>query len=332
MKATFLHGRRDLRFDDIPMDHTPGTVAVQVHSVGICGSDVHYFSHGRCGDFVPKAPLTLGHEFSGVLVDPVGDLPAGTRVTVDPLQSCGKCHLCVGGRRNLCAQKRYMGSAAVYPHVHGALREFVSVPRRNVHRLPNNVSFEEGAMVEPAAVGLHAAKRAGALDGARVLVSGGGTIGQLTLRAALLAGATVHLSDPRPFARGVAQRTGAESVIDPRVWQPKENAYDCVFEASGALAALVTALSCLRKGGTLVQIGTLPNEISIPGNVIMAKELNVLGAIQYSTEFEEVLELLSEGRLEIADVNTHQFPFERTADALATAIEGPESLKVQVRL
>jgi L-idonate 5-dehydrogenase len=332
MKAIFLHGKRDLRFDEIPQDNPASDVKIKVHSVGICGSDVHYFSHGRCGPFVPKAPLTLGHEFSGVTVDSADGLPEGARVTVDPLHSCGVCELCVGNRRNLCPQKRYMGSAAVYPHLHGALREFVSVPRQNVYRLPDNVSFEEGAMVEPAAVSLHAVKRAGDIRGAKVLVSGGGTIGQLITRMARLEGADVHLSDPRAYARSVAKESGASTVIDPTAESLAENAYDCVFEASGALPAFVAALNGLKKGGTLVQIGTLPDELTMPGNIIMAKELNVLGAIQYSGEFKEIIEMLRDGRLHIADLNTHRFPFEQTVDAIDFAISGSESLKVQVQL
>lgn len=225
-----------------------------------------------------------------------------------------------------------MGSAAAYPHVQGAFRETVIVPAENVHVLPDSISFEEGAMIEPAAVSLHAVKQAGDITGKKVLVSGGGAIGQFIMRIAIALGGDVVLSDPKEFARNKALEGGASSVLNPFEDTIDDNSFDVVYEASGAAPSLVTAIKAATKRGTVVQVGTLPNDVSLPANLIMAKELNVVGAIQFSSEFGEVIDMIGSGTLKIADLNTHSFSFAETEKAIQFATEGNGTLKVQVVL
>ena len=335
MKSFKLHGSEDVRFEDCEIEHEENKVLVKVHSVGICGSDIHYYMHGKCGVFIPKNPFSLGHEFSGV-VESVGDnakgIKVGDRVAIDPLLSCGDCEYCDVGKRSLCAEKKYMGSAAAYPHVQGAMREYMSVPLQNTHVLPESVSFLEGAMIEPSAVSLHAVNQAGDIKGKKVLVMGGGTIGQLIMRIAISFGAIVDLSDPKEYNLEIAKKANINKTINPIDEKIEDLSYDVVFEASGAAVAFTSALSIVKKAGTVVQVGTLPDTVEMPGNLIMSKELSIVGTLQFGPEFGEVLQLIADGKLKISDLNTHRYKFDKIPDALAFAAKGEEAIKIQIEI
>jgi L-idonate 5-dehydrogenase len=338
MKSFKLYGSQDLRAEETDLEENEGQVVIKVNTVGICGSDIHYYMHGRCGVFVPKTPFSLGHEFSGIVTStPENDkgIKVGDRVAVDPLLNCGdidNCEYCAKGQRSLCSNKKFMGSAAAFPHVQGAMREEMTAPIANTHLLPDSVSFVEGAMIEPTAVCLHAVKKAGDLHGKKVLVAGGGTIGQLILRIAISKGADVDLSDIKAYSLDIAKKGGATKTINPAEEQIEDMTYDVVFEAAGAAPAFASALSSVKKGGTIVQVGTLPDTIEIPGNLIMTKELTVVGTLQFGSEFAESIELIGSGKLSIADLNTHSFNFDQTPEALEFASKGEDCIKVQINL
>ena len=289
MQRFRLYGSRQIALDHFttPIPE-PSEVLIAVSHVGICGSDKHYFAHGRCGAFVPRAPFALGHEFSGIVAalgDNVAGLRIGDRVAIDPLQACGQCAMCRDGHANLCANKRYMGSAAAWPHLDGAMGETVCVPASNVYRLPDTVSLTAAALIEPASVAYHAVQRAGPIEGAAVLVIGGGAIGQLILRIARALGARhTSLADPVAYNRAIGCESGAESVFDPAE-APHDIDYDVVWEAAGAESALTTAIQQVRKGGVIVQVGTLPDQVTLPANLIMAKEIDLRGSIQFHKAF-----------------------------------------------
>jgi L-idonate 5-dehydrogenase len=336
-----LHGAHDLHLDtlDIPRPGD-GEVLVRVARVGICGSDKHYFHHGRCGAFVPRAPFALGHELSGT-VAAVGAgvvaLMAGQEVTVDPLHACGTCEACRAGHASRCPAKRYLGSAAAWPHLDGGLGEFLCVPAHQVHRLPPGVGLEVGALVEPAAVAWQAVQRAGAVGGATALVVGGGAIGQMILRilTALGAGPGI-LVEPSPTHRVVGLRSGAAVVLDPAdpatLERLQAEAPAVAFECAGAATALTTCLTVVRPGGTIVQVGTLPEQVEVPLNRLMTKELTLRGSLQYHQAFPAVLKLLAERRLRLDDLITHRFPFDRTPDALEFALTARDAVKIQVEV
>lgn len=187
MKGYVLHGKNDIRLEtrEIPI-LTEGSVLIRATRSGICGSDIHYFSDGYIGRFVPRAPFVLGHEVIGRVVEVaegVDELSVGDRVVVEPCFPCGKCHACRTGRYNLCGDMRIIGSAGSFPHLDGGFAQFVTAPELNCFRVPESITDELGALVEPLAVGVHAAVRAGELAGRRILITGGGSIGQAVMAA-----------------------------------------------------------------------------------------------------------------------------------------------------
>ena len=344
MKRFRLHGPRLLTLDEVPEpDIGASDVLVAVRHVGLCGSDKHYFADGRCGTYVPQAPFALGHEFSGVVAaigDQVSGVKPGDRVAVDPLLACGQCPMCRSGHANLCREKRYMGSAAAWPHVDGGLSAKVAVPSCNVYPLPTSVDLAEAALIEPASVAFHAVRRAGSVAGANVLIVGGGAIGQLILRIVRVLGAArAVLADPIEYNRRVAMQGGADQAVDlqgdgvnERLGLQDSGGFDVVLEAAGAESALNTAIMLVRKGGVVVQVGTLPDRVNVPANQIMAKEIDLRGSVQYHKAFPDVMALLAAGRLKIDDLITHRFPFAEAPAAFAFALDRRDSIKILVDL
>ena len=195
--AAVLHGTGDLRIEDRPMPVPgPHEVVVEVRSVGVCGSDVHYYEHGRIGDHVVRAPMVLGHESSGVVVDPgTSGLAAGQRVAIEPGVPCGRCDQCRRGTYNLCPNVVFFAT----PPVDGSLARYVAVHAAFAHPVPDSLSDDAAALVEPLSVGLWANRRAGTGIGDRVLVTGAGPIGVLCALTARVAGAGwVGLADVHP--------------------------------------------------------------------------------------------------------------------------------------
>lgn len=342
MLAFQLHGARDLRAVELPRPEPgPGAVLVAMRRAGICGSDIHYFTHGAVGRFVPKRPFVLGHEFAGeVMALGQGAAPSllGARVAVDPSHPCGACRFCAVGRSNLCLNMRFLGSASCDPHLDGGFAEYVAVPARNCHILPAQVTWGAAALIEPLSVCLHALGRAGGLAGRAVLVTGGGTIGQLTALLARAAGAApVILSDPDSFARETALRIGADATLDPQrpdfaeaVEAAAPDGIAVAFEASGAPAALAQAIALVERGGTIVQIGTLPPEVALPANDIMARELTLAGSFRFAAAFAPVLRLLQSGRLDVTPVISHVAPLAETGVAMAAAVARAGVIKAQL--
>jgi len=342
MQRFRLHGPKQIVLDDVP-EPSPdaGELLISVRSVGICGSDKHYFAEGRCGPFVPKTAFALGHEFSGIVAalgSGVAGFNVGDAVAVDPLLACGSCPMCRSGHANLCAEKRYMGSAAAWPHVDGAMGDKVCVPAGNVYRLPESISLTTAAMIEPASVAFHAVRRAGNVVGCSVLIVGGGAIGQLILRIAKALGVKqAVLADTQDYNRRVGLRSGADFAVDslaPAAVVQLETlapgGFDMAWEAAGAPLALTLAIERVRKGGVIVQVGTLPELVQIPANLIMAKEIDLRGSVQYHKAFPDVMALLSSGRLHIDDLVTQRFPFARAPEALEFALDSRESIKILV--
>jgi L-idonate 5-dehydrogenase len=319
----------------------PGEVLVRVQRAGICGSDLHYYSHGRCGNFVPTRPFILGHEFSGevaALGEGVTGLEEGSRVAVDPSQPCGKCKLCRAGRYNLCPDMRYYGSASVDPPINGCFAEYIVAPATNCVPLPDGFEMGWGAMLEPLSVAAHAVQRSGGVAGKSVLITGGGTIGQMILKVALAFGASrVVVSDLKPFSRAFALEQGAAASLDPAAEDVSARAealapggFEVVFEASGAAPALNQAIAMSAKGATVVQVGTLPDGVSIPANQFLTKELQYLASWRFANVFSMVIDLVEAGRIDVRPLLTRTFPFEELPEAIQYAGSAEESIKVQI--
>ena len=340
MDAWVLHGTGDVRREQRPDPRPAGhEVVVQVERVGICGSDIHYYRHGRVGAFVPTRPFVLGHEFAGEVVavgQAVANIAVGDRVAVDPSQACLRCARCRCGRSNLCPQMRYYGSAATDPPTDGALCGLKAVPAANCYPFGDALSYAEGALLEPLAVACHAVLRADSVAGRVVAVSGAGTIGQLVATVARALGAVrVVVSDPRPAAREAAA-SRADAVLDPG--DPEEaaaafadsGAPAVTFEAAGAEASFLWALQHTAPGGTVVQIGTLQQPFAAPLNTIMARELRVVGSFRFAGGFRVGAALLSARRIEVESLITGTLPIAETPAVLHRASTDAAAIKLHV--
>jgi L-idonate 5-dehydrogenase len=340
--ACRIHGARDLRLAPEPLDDRP--VALGPHQVllrlgagGICGSDLHYWQHGRVGAFVIRDPLVPGHEASGI-VERVGSavtrVAPGQKVAIDPSHACGECDYCREGRRHLCRRMRFLGSASVHPHVQGMFRERFAIGESQLTPVEEDVSLGEIACAEPLSIGLHAAHRAGPLLGRTVLVTGGGTIGCMAVLAARLAGAArIVVCDIADRPLDVARGIGADEAVRSDRAAPADLAdiADIAIEAAGSPGALATCLQATRRGGRIVQVGTLPAEgLHFPANSIMARELDYVGAFRANDEFGWAVQAIRGRRVDVRPLISAQLPLDRADEAFALAADRGRSTKVQL--
>ncbi len=322
MKAAVWHGRRDVRIEDIPEPPSPGPgeVKLKVEWCGICGTDLHEYAAGPIFTQVNTphplslrmAPLTPGHEFAGTVVE-VGDgvtsVAVGDRVAPNPLLRCGECDYCRQGLPQLCTQIGFLGC-----HSDGGFGEYVNFnvvrgahPVPILYKLPDNVSFDAGAMVEPLAVGLHAVNRGHMRPGENVVIVGAGPIGDCTVQAAKACGAgQIIVLEPSARRRQFAQELGATAVIDPLAVDPAEavrdltrgKGADLAIECVGGEKTLQLALGSLRKDGRTVVVGIFEHPASADYFDIVFFEKTIIGSFAYLDEYDAVLEMLSDGRLQ----------------------------------
>jgi len=333
-----IHAKEDLRIEPAAQPEVgPGEVLIRLGAGGICGSDLHYYFDGRNGSFVIREPLIPGHEASGVVARigaGVTRVQPGDKIAVSPSQACGRCDYCREGREQLCRNMRFLGSASLFPHVQGMFAEYFVLGERQCYPVAGDVSLGELAFAEPLAVGLHAVARAGTLLGKSVLVTGAGTIGCLTLIAARLAGAiAVTASDvlDRPLA--MAREVGATRTIraDQEPERLAEPQFDVAFEASGSFAALKACVAAVKRGGTIVQVGTLPHEaLPFVVNEILVKELDFKGAFRWGIEFDWAVECIATRRVDVQPLLSGQFPLTEAVQAFELARDKTRSTKVQL--
>ncbi|MEU1106762.1 L-idonate 5-dehydrogenase [Streptomyces tibetensis] len=335
MRGCVIHGQGDLRVAELPVPEPgPGQALIAVRYGGVCGSDLHYWRHGGVGDFRLREPMVLGHEVVGTVVEygPGGAGPApGTAVAVHPATPCGVCPECAAGRRNVCRDTRYLGSAARFPHVQGGFAGQVVVPSGQVRALPDGLELRRAALAEPLAVALHAVRRAGEVAGRRVLVTGAGPIGCLVVAAAKAAGAAhVTVSDLLPEALEYGRIAGAGSAVraddpDDRGW-PDE--VDVAVEASGVATGLDACLRRVRRGGVVVQLGMLPAGHSpFAGNLVVSREIELRGAFRFDGEFDDALALLA-GERAFDGLISAVVPVGEAESAFALAADRSRSCKV----
>ncbi|WP_262699067.1 MULTISPECIES: L-idonate 5-dehydrogenase [Streptomyces] len=297
-----IHGQGDLRVEELPEpEPAPGQALVAIRYGGICGSDLHYHRHGGVGDFRLQEPMVLGHEVVGTVVaygEGATGPSVGTPVAVHPATPCEVCPECADGRANVCRDTRYLGSAARFPHVQGGFASRITVPAAQLRALPEGLDPRRAALAEPLSVALHAVRRAGAVKGRHVLVTGAGPIGCLTIAAARAAGAaTITATDLLPRALEFAAATGATACVradDPEDSNWPSAEFDVAIEASGVAAGLDTCLRRVRRGGVVVQLGMLPpGQSPFAGNVLVSREIELRGALRFHAEFDDALRLLA---------------------------------------
>ncbi|MBR0680594.1 L-idonate 5-dehydrogenase [Roseomonas eburnea] len=341
MRAVVIHPPHDLRVEDRAVaDPGPGQVRVAVRAGGICGSDLHYYQHGGFGTVRVKHPMVLGHEVAG-LVDAVGagvtGIAPGQAVAVNPSLPCGACLYCQAGEQQHCLEMRFYGSAMRDPHVDGGFREALVCEAAQAVPLPEGLDIATAAFAEPLSVCLHAVRQAGPLLGRRVLVTGAGPIGALTIAAARLAGAReIVATDLSAAPEGVARRMGADRFVAVggaagalAPYAARKGWFDVAFEASGSPAALLGILPVLRPRGTIVQIG-VGGDAAVPLSVLAAKEITWRGTFRFHEEFALAVEMLARRAVDVAPLLTAQFPVERARDAFDLAADRSRAMKVQL--
>ena len=339
MEALVIHAPGDLRVEQI---ETPplaaGQLRLKVTAGGICGSDLHYFQHGGFGTVRIKEPMVLGHEVAGVITEAgpgTGNFQAGQRIAISPSRPCGLCRYCQEGLQNHCLDMRYYGSAMRTPHVQGAFRQELVAQAWQAHLLADSVSDQEGAMAEPLSVALHAVRRTGPLLGKRVLVTGCGPIGALLVIAARRAGASeIVVTDMGSFPLRKAMQVGADLALniaeEPQALQrfsADKGHFDVLFEASGNEKALRGAFDALRPRAVIVQVG-LGGDMSLPMNVIVAKEFDLRGAFRFHEEFAVAVELLNKGLVDVQPLISATLPYRDATRAFKLAADRSQAMKV----
>ena len=342
-KALVLEKVRELSLRDIDLDQKvgPDDVKIKIDTVGVCGSDVHYYTHGRIGDFIVKAPMVLGHEAAGVVVEVgsnVKTLAVGDRVCMEP------------GIPDLSSRASKLGlynvdPAVVFwatPPVHGVLTPYVVHPAAFTFRLPDNVSFAEAAMVEPFAVGLQAAVKAGIRPGDTAVVTGAGPIGIMAALAALASGCSrVIVSDLVDEKLAIAGRYPGVSTVNVKTQKLVDavNAatdgwgVDVVFEASGSPRAYDGVQALIRPGGCLIAIGMPIEPVKLDISSIAAKEIRIETVFRYANVFDRALQMIASGKVDLKPLISETFPFEQSIAAFERAAEGrPTDVKLQIKL
>ena len=341
--ALVLERQHELRLRDIELDRTLGEndVRIRVEIVGICGSDVHYYTHGRIGPFVVNAPMVLGHEAAGTVVETgskVTSLAVGDRVCVEPGIPDFSSRATLLGLYNLDPSLTFWAT----PPVHGCLTPDVVHPAALTFKLPDNVSFAEGAMVEPLAVGMQAAVKARIQPGARALVLGAGPIGIVVALAALAGGcAEVLIFDPLEAKLDVAERYNGITAlrakggsIAEQVQQATDGwGVDIAFECSGAGAAYREIASLLCPGGTLVLVGMPVSPVMVDIVALQAKEIRVETVFRYANVYDRAIALMAKGKIDVKPLITATFDFADSVAAFERAAEGrPRDIKLQIRM
>ncbi|MEO9101370.1 MAG: L-idonate 5-dehydrogenase [Burkholderiales bacterium] len=341
MRALVCHAPNDLRLDVVESER-PGEheLGVRVAFGGICGSDLHYFQHGGFGTVRIKEPMALGHEVSGV-VETIGagvtGFEPGQRIAISPSRPCGVCRFCQQGLQNHCLEMRFYGSAMRFPHVQGAFSERLVIDASQAHPIAADLPLSEAALAEPLSVGLHAIARAGSVFGRQVLVTGCGPIGSLLIAGLRRAGAArivaVDLAD-RPLE--CARQMGADETINltnqPDGLAPyaaQKGQFDVMFEASGSDKALRAGLDVLTPRGVLVTIG-LGGDVTLPLNVLVAKEIDLRGTFRFHTEFAVAVAFLNQRLIDGKPVISHIIGFEQATQAFELAGDKRQAMKVQI--
>lgn len=319
-QAAVLYAPRDVRIEKRPVPKPGrGEVLIEVKAVGVCGSDVHWYEYGKIGPYVVREPLILGHEAAGVIVDVGEGTPKdriGERVTIEPGIPDGTCEQCRAGRYNLCPNVRFFAT----PPIDGAFTNYVRLPGDFAYALPDGLTDEEGAMMEPLSVCLWACRKAQFQGAEHVLITGAGPIGLVTMKVAFALGAArVTVTDVLPQRLETARKLGAtrtvnvaeESLVDAKLEA------DVLIECSGNQAALVDGIRSLRPAGKAIVVGMNPSEeLRVPMFFIQEREILLTGTFRYANTYADAIALVASGRVELKSLITGHFALAETEKAL----------------
>jgi L-iditol 2-dehydrogenase len=316
MTASVLRGVDDLTLEEraVPVP-AADEVLVKVHSVGVCGSDVHYWAHGRIGGYVVDSPLVLGHEASGTIVAVGADVDPGrigNRVSIEPQRPCRVCEFCRSGKYNLCPKMEFYAT----PPIDGAFAEYVVIQDDFAYDVPDSISDHAAALMEPLSVGIAASQKGGVKTGDTVLIAGGGPIGIIAAQTARAFGAAdVVVADIDPARRALAAQYGVRTV-DPAVDSTLDLAAHVFIDASGATPAILNGIRSVRPGGTVVLVGSA-DEIPLSVPEVAMREVNVTGTFRYTNTWPIARTLLATGQVELDSLVTHVYGIEQVEEALS---------------
>jgi L-iditol 2-dehydrogenase len=328
MRASVLSGPSTIELQERPVPvPADDEVLVQVGSVGVCGSDVHYYKHGRIADMVVEGPLVLGHEVGGRIVGVGRDVPqdrVGERVALEPQRPCRRCSYCKTGHLNLCPQMEFFAT----PPIDGAFCDYVTVPADFAHPVPDSLSDAAVGLLEPLSVGIWANHKAGTTAGSKVFITGGGPIGALAGMAARAMGATeIVVSDPvESRRRRVTELVGA-TAVDPREgFDPSTLEADVFLECAGPTRALLDGIKAVRPGGTMVLVGNGEDEVTLPIREIQNREVVLTGIFRYVNTWPTAIGLAAGGQVDLDALVTAEFGLDEVEAAL-TSDDDPMSMK-----
>jgi L-iditol 2-dehydrogenase len=310
----------------------PAEVVVRVSSVGVCGSDTHYYDHGRIGRFVMEKPLVLGHEAAGEVTDlgpGVTRLTVGQRVSIEPGVPDLTCTQCLAGRYNLCPNMQFFAT----PPIDGAFAEYVVVHEAFAHPVPEGIGDDAAALLEPLSVGIWACTKAGVTAGSRVLITGAGPIGLVSVQTALAFGATeIIVSDVNPARLALALELGATTVVDARDSSVTEleTPPGILLECSGHPPAINEAIRALGPAGRAVLVGMGGDEIPLPLSVVQERELEVTGTFRYANTWPTAIALVASGRVDVDRLVTGTYRLDQVEQALTAGRRDRGSVKVVV--
>ena len=326
MKVAVFTGIRDLEVCERPMPvlERPGDVLLQIETVGVCGSDIHYYKEGRIGGQVIEHPATLGHECAGTVVEVgsvVAGLEAGQRVAIDPAISCGQCDQCQQGRAHTCRNLQFLGCPGQAP---GAATEYITIAAESCYPIPDSMTMVQAALVEPLSVGIHAVRLAEMQPGGAVAVLGSGPIGlSVLLAVGALCPSRTYVTDLLDNRLELAKRCGADWTGVPTsedvvkaILKEEPDGLDCVFECAGRQETLGQAVELLKPGGTLVLVGIPETDrVSFEMDSLRRKELRLLNVRRQNDCTKAAIDLVASGAVIVDPLATHHFTLDETKAA-----------------
>ena len=330
-QAAVLYAPHDVRIEERPVPKPgPREVLIEIKAVGVCGSDVHYYEHGRIGTYVVRQPLILGHESSGVIVDVGEDVSReriGQRVAIEPGVPDGVCRQCRTGHYNLCPNVRFFGT----PPIDGAFTNYVTILSDFAYALPDQMSDEEGALIEPLSVGLWACRKAKLRGGDHVLITGAGPVGILAMKVALALGVTeITMTDISPQRLEVARNLGATRTVNVAQQSLADAGVeaDVLIECSGNQRALKDGILALQPAATAVAVGMGPGEeASIPLSFIQNREIILTGTFRYANTYADAIALVASGHIDLKPIITGHYTLAETEQALQATRSDPANIK-----
>jgi L-iditol 2-dehydrogenase len=333
MLASVLRAVNDVGVEERPVP-SPGSqeVLVQITAVGVCGSDVHYFEYGRIGNHVVRGPLVLGHEPAGRVVAIGADVTrheVGQRVSIEPGVPCLSCEQCLAGRYNLCPRMRFLAT----PPIDGAFCEYVAVHEAFAHAVPDHISDDAAAMLEPLSVGIWACRKGRVGPGTNVLVNGAGPIGLLAAQTAVAFGASrVVIADVNENRLQLAGRLGVTDTVNVTGTTLADAgvAPDVLLECSGHPEATAAAISVLAPAGRAVLVGMGADVLPLPLATVQDRELEVVGVFRYANTWPTAVQLAASGRVVLDPLVTGHFSLPAVRDALTAGSTDPSTVKVVV--